>query len=160
MTDFSLYRPNVGLMLINKQKKVWMGLRKDSLYLPFPLDQMWQMPQGGIDDGETPVIAAHRELYEETSVKDVSILDQTKDWICYDLPERLQFKIWNGKFKGQRQLWFLCQMKGDDSQININTDHPEFVAWKWEDPSKVLESTVVFKRDVYKNVLNSFKHHL
>ncbi len=143
------YRRNVGVMLVNAEGKVFVGQRKDR-------DQAaWQMPQGGIDDGEKPKDAALRELWEETGVSPelVTIEAKTEDWIAYDLPHDVVPNIWKGRYKGQEQKWFLFRFNGTDDQVNINTDHPEFSRWKWIDPSELVDAIVPFKRAVYEQVL-------
>lgn len=142
------YRPCVGILLMNRDGKVFLGERLDT-------PGAWQMPQGGIDDGEKPKAAALRELEEETGVDRqlVKILGQTADWVLYDLPPNLLGKVWGGKYAGQKQIWFKMLFTGDDSTINIKTKHPEFRQWKWSDPADVISEIVEFKRDVYRGVL-------
>ncbi len=150
------YRPCVGVCLINAQGLIFAGLRRDSTA------QAWQMPQGGIDDGEKPRIAALRELWEETGVTAdlVEFLAKTDDWVTYDLPPDLLGKVWGGKYRGQRQKWFLYRYLGTDAQINIATEHPEFAQWKWIKADAMLASIVPFKRAVYDSVVASFQAHL
>lgn len=150
------YRPCVGVTLINAQGQIWTGQRLDST-LP-----AWQMPQGGIDAGESPRDAALRELWEETGVTAdlVEILDETPDWLTYDLPPELLGKVWKGKFRGQKQKWFLCRFHGHDSQISIDRPHPEFAAWKWIGAQEMCDSIVPFKRAVYAQVVDRFRAHL
>ncbi len=152
-TDFTLpteYRLGVGIMLINSENKVFVGQRADRFA------DAWQMPQGGIDLGEEPVDAALRELYEEVGVKNVEILASTKDWISYDLPHDLIPELWNGKYRGQKQMWFLMRMKGGDELINIKTEIPEFVKWKWIDLKELPNVIVEFKRELYVQLVNYF----
>jgi len=147
------YRPCVGIALINAEGLVFAGRRKDN----FP--EAWQMPQGGIDDGETPRTAALRELWEETGVTAdlVQPVAKTHHWITYDLPPELTGKIWGGKYRGQRQKWFLYRFTGTDEQINIETAHPEFSAWRWVDADALVQGIVPFKRAVYEQVVASFR---
>jgi putative (di)nucleoside polyphosphate hydrolase len=155
MTDLP-YRPCVGVCLINAQGLIFAGKRKDSP------SQAWQMPQGGIDDGEKPKQAALRELGEETGVTAdlVQILDKTADWLTYDLPPELLGKVWGGKYRGQRQKWFLMRYLGGDDQNNIAANDPEFSAWKWIAADEMLAEIVPFKRDVYAQVIDAFRAQL
>lgn len=150
------YRPCVGVMLVNKAGKIFVGQRFDSI------NAAWQMPQGGIEKGETPQEAALRELGEETGVSaDLVLLEgETDDWVTYDLPHDLVPKIWKGRFRGQEQKWFLMRFQGRDDQVNIATQHAEFSQWKWLDPLELVTSIVPFKRDVYRYVLAEFKDKL
>ncbi len=155
MTDLP-YRPCVGICLINSAGLIFAGQRKDST------SGAWQMPQGGIDEGEKPRAAALRELWEETgiSAEMVEVLDKTEDWVTYDLPPDLLGKVWGGKYRGQRQKWFLMRYLGADAAVNIGTDHPEFSAWKWIGADEMLAGIVPFKRDVYAQVIAAFRGHL
>jgi putative (di)nucleoside polyphosphate hydrolase len=157
-TDVLPYRPCVGVMLINAEGRIFAGQRLDA-----PAGTAaWQMPQGGIDDGEKPRVAALRELWEETGVTAdlVEKIAKTEDWVTYDLPPELLGKIWGGKYKGQRQKWFLYRFLGTDDQVNIATDHPEFSEWRWIGADEMIASIVPFKRAVYEQVVSAFRGHL
>jgi putative (di)nucleoside polyphosphate hydrolase len=143
------YRPNVGVMLANKDGHVFVGQRIDN-------DQAaWQMPQGGMDPGEDPRTAALRELHEETGVTPdlVTIEAETAGWIPYDLPHDIVPKMWKGRFRGQEQKWFLMRFHGRDDQVRIDLEHPEFSAWKWLKADELVGQIVPFKRAVYEKVL-------
>ena len=151
------YRPNAGLMLLNDAGKVFVGKRIDTE------GEAWQMPQGGIDKGEELQAAALRELEEETGIPAdlVEILAVSKDWIKYDFPKELAAKLWvrrsgEPRFRGQKQRWFLMRFKGQETDVNIATDHPEFSEWKWMDPEDLLACIVPFKRGIYEQVLAEF----
>lgn len=150
------YRPCVGVMLVNRDGHVFVGQRIDN---PGPA---WQMPQGGVDKGETPRDAALRELWEETGVTAdlVSIEAESKEWIPYDLPTELVGKLWKGRYRGQEQKWFLMRFCGADEQVNIKTAHQEFSRWKWMAPDQLVNHIVPFKRQVYERVLSTFRDHL
>ncbi len=150
------YRPNVGIMLANPDGMVFVAQRIDS---PGPA---WQMPQGGIDPGEDPEPAALRELEEETGVTPnlVSVAAQSTDWLTYDLPHDLVSKIWKGRWRGQKQRWFLMRYHGVDNQIDIKTEKPEFTRWKWISPDDLVENIVPFKRQVYSQILAEFREFL
>lgn len=150
------YRPNVGIMMINPQGLVFAAQRLDSAV------PAWQMPQGGIDDGEDPRTAALRELEEETGVPPalVQVLAETDGWLTYDLPHELVPNIWGGRFRGQKQKWYLMRFLGRDDQIDIEREHPEFSAWKWIDADSMIEAIVPFKRDMYRQVVAAFRSHL
>lgn len=159
MNDFTKlpYRPCAGIMLANREGQVFVGQRLDAADSPYP--DAWQMPQGGIDQGEDPETAALRELQEETGVVAdlVQIIGRSNKEYLYDLPDELLGKIWKGKYRGQRQSWFLMRFTGQDDQIDIRTDHPEFKNWKWTDPQGLPDIIVPFKRDLYRSVLLEFE---
>jgi len=148
MTSDLPYRPCVGIMLINAAGGIFTAERID-------MPGAWQMPQGGVDEGESLKEAALRELEEETSIprSAVTALNQTTDWIMYDLPDHLLGKVWGGKYRGQKQHWFLLRLDGDEALINLDTDHPEFSRWKWSNPDELVEEIVPFKRGVYEVVV-------
>ncbi|MFC4349293.1 RNA pyrophosphohydrolase [Kordiimonas lipolytica] len=148
MTTDLPYRPCVGIMLVNANGLVFTGERIDT-------PGAWQMPQGGIDAGEAPEVAALRELEEEIGVApdQVKLVRQTEDWVTYDLPPHLLGKAWGGKYRGQKQCWFLMELTAGDDAINIETAHPEFSAWKWTTPDMLVEEIVPFKRTVYTEVV-------
>ncbi|WP_299151731.1 RNA pyrophosphohydrolase [uncultured Tateyamaria sp.] len=152
------YRKNVGVMVLNADGHVWVGQRLDRR----ASQDAWQMPQGGIDKGEQPRDAALRELEEETGITPdlIEIVAETDGWIKYDLPTDLISKLWKGRFRGQKQKWFLMRYAGTDAQVNIATDEPEFSSWKWLAPDALPDAIVPFKRDVYVRVLAAFEAHL
>ena len=147
------YRPCVGIMVCNRDGGIFAGQRLDSS------SGAWQMPQGGVEKDEHPEKAAFRELEEETGIPKsaVTIIAQTDDWIPYDLPHHLVLKLWKGRYRGQKQKWFLMQFAGDDDLINIHTDEPEFSEWAWLPADTLLDAIVPFKRDTYERVIREFK---
>lgn len=139
-------RSGVGIVVLNKDDKVFVAKRIDNP------KNFWQMPQGGVDDGEDYLTAAYRELEEETSIKNVELISELDGFITYNLPDRLLGIIWKGKYKGQIQKWFLMRHIGNDSEINIQTKKPEFLDWKWVDLKEITQLVVDFKLHVYKEV--------
>lgn len=144
------YRPGIGIMLLNSQNMVLVGRRIDTT------SDAWQMPQGGIDDGEEPREAVMRELEEEVGTNKAEIILESTEWLSYDLPDRLISRIWNGKYRGQKQKWFALRFLGEDSDININTKHPEFCEWKWATMVDLPDLIVPFKKDIYSKVVEEF----
>ena len=147
------YRPCVGIVLIDGNGHVFVARRTDT-------PGAWQMPQGGIDPGETPAQAALRELHEETGISHAEILAETDGWVRYDLPEHLRGKVWRGRFRGQEQKWFLCRFTGTEDEIDLTAHQREFDAWQWMPADRVLAQIVPFKRDVYETVLAEFAPYL
>jgi len=139
-------------MLMNQDSLVLVAQRIDQAA------EAWQMPQGGVDEGETPRQAAIRELNEEIGTKKVKIIGETKEWISYDLPQNLANKVWGGRFRGQTQKWFAMRFLGNDEDINLATENPEFVEWKWTIMENLLNIAASFKRDSYTKVITSFQH--
>lgn len=150
------YRPCAGVMLLNRDGKVFVGQRIDNSL------EAWQMPQGGIDEGEDAEAAAIREVGEETGIAPdlVEIVARSDEDLFYDLPLDLIGKVWKGRYRGQRQSWFLMRFLGEDTDIDIVTEHPEFRAWKWADPAELPTMIVPFKRALYEKVLELFSTHL
>ena len=157
------YRPNVGIMVLNRDGLVWVGRRlvEDKGEMT-GASQLWQMPQGGIDKGEEPYPAALRELYEETGMRSVSFLAEAPDWIDYDLPPELVGIALKGKYRGQTQRWFAVRFDGDESEISIDPPPgghaPEFDRWEWKPMDSLLDLIVPFKRGVYEEVVAAFRH--
>ncbi len=139
-------RNGVGILVLNKNDQVFVAKRIDNP------KNYWQMPQGGIDEGESYLDAAYRELKEETSIQSVSLIKEIKDHITYDLPDHLLGIIWKGKFKGQKQKWFIMRFYGNENEININTKKAEFLEWKWVDINQITKLVVDFKLHVYKKL--------
>ena len=140
-------RIGVGVIVLNNQNQVFVGKRKDN-----PGDK-WQMPQGGVDKGESYINAMKRELFEETSIRSIKILKELDRIYEYELPDNLVGIIWKGKFRGQKQKWFITRFLGNESEININTKHPEFIDWKWIEPKLLPDVIVNFKKNLYLNLL-------
>ena len=147
------YRPCVGVVVQNADRFVWAGRRIDNAA------DAWQMPQGGVDDGEAPRHAAFRELTEETSIPSdaVTLIGEMDEWIPYDLPHDLVPKLWKGRFRGQTQKWFLFRFDGDDALIDIDTEEPEFSHWAWMRPEDLVNKIVPFKRETYRRVFDAFQ---
>ena len=150
------YRRGVGVMLLNADKQVWVGRRIDNT------DEAWQMPQGGIDEGEVPLATALRELEEETGIPPylVEKIAECPERLRYDLPDELRPHLWGGRWRGQEQDWFLCRFLGRTSDVNIATAEPEFCDWKWVDPELLPELIVPFKREVYSTIVAGFRDQL
>ena len=144
-------RSGVGIVVLNKENKVFVAKRIDNP------KNFWQMPQGGVDDGEDFLKAAYRELEEETSIKSVELIKELDGTITYELPDRLLGLIWKGKYRGQKHKWFLMRFVGADNEINIKTKHPEFLEWKWVELEKITDLVVDFKLHVYKEVKDKLK---
>ena len=156
------YRPCVGIMLLNRQGLAFIGRRKDG---PEHGDEVhvWQMPQGGIDEGEDPWPAALRELYEETNIRSVEKIGEIEGWLTYDIPREIVGQAWKGKYRGQKQKWFALRFTGDDSEIDIahpggGHHKPEFVAWRWEPVANLPRLIISFKRAVYERVVREFSN--
>ncbi len=146
------YRPGVGLMLLDREGRIWVGERGDA-------PGAWQMPQGGIDQGESPEAAALRELEEEVGTGKARIIAESRDWLTYDLPPRLLKRAWGGKWRGQRQKWFLLRFQGEDSDIDVNRHHPpEFSSWRWAEVGELIDLAIAFKRPLYERVVAEFRH--
>lgn len=145
------YREGVGVMLLNSAGQVFVGRRIDTR------SEAWQMPQGGIDEGETPREALLRELAEETGVSEVSFVAESEGWYHYDLPSELVPTFWGGKYRGQKQKWFVVRLEAGDEHINIQTEHPEFEEWKWVEAREVPSLIVPFKREMYTQLVEEFR---
>ena len=147
------YRPCVGMMLFHKDRqRVFVARRIDTRA------EAWQMPQGGIDGGESPEDALFREMHEEIGTDKAVVLAQSKDWLSYDLPEELVPNLWNGKYRGQTQKWFALEFTGEDGDINIETKNPEFLAWRWEKLENIPQLIVPFKRELYTQLVAEFAY--
>jgi len=144
-------RIGVGIIVLNKQNKIFVGKRKDN-----PIDK-WQMPQGGVDENEDYLTAMKRELLEETSIKNIIVLKKIDGWFEYELPKNLLGIIWKGKFRGQKQKWFIVKFTGEDREVNLNTKHPEFIEWKWIHLNELTEKVVNFKKKVYEGLYEEIK---
>ena len=144
-------RTGVGIIVLNKQNKIFVGKRKDN-----PGDK-WQMPQGGVDEGEDYITAMKRELLEETSIQNIEVIKEIDKIYQYELPENLVGIIWKGKYRGQKQKWFITRFLGEEKEINLNTKNAEFVDWKWIEPKLLPEVIVDFKKDLYLNLLREIK---
>ncbi|MCL4711504.1 MAG: RNA pyrophosphohydrolase [Pseudorhodoplanes sp.] len=156
------YRPCVGVMLLNRKGLAFIGRRKDG---PEHIDEVhvWQMPQGGIDEGEDAWPAALRELYEETNVRSVEKLGEIGEWLTYDIPRDIVGQAWKGRYRGQKQKWFALRFTGNDSEIDIahpggGHHKPEFIAWRWEPVANLPRLIIPFKRPVYEEVVKAFAH--
>tara|TARA_A100000164_G_C21784757_1_gene712820 strand:- start:502 stop:969 length:468 start_codon:yes stop_codon:yes gene_type:complete len=147
-------RQGVGIIVLNQSNKVFVAKRKDN-----PIDK-WQMPQGGIDKNETPFDAMKRELAEETSITNIKVIKEIENWLEYELPPNLLGKIWKGKYRGQKQKWFIVKFIGNDNEINLSTEHPEFIEWKWIDYNNLPEVIVDFKKEVYKKLKIELKNFI
>ena len=145
------YRPCVGIMLINQQGDIFGGQRLDNRA------EAWQMPQGGIDEGEDVETACFREMREEIGTNKADILRLHPDWLNYDIPRPLADNLWSGAFRGQTQKWVALRFTGEDTDINIQTEDPEFISWQWLSPDELIQRAVPFKRDVYTNIMAEFK---
>jgi putative (di)nucleoside polyphosphate hydrolase len=150
------YRPAAGVMLLNREGKVWVGQRLDSTL------EAWQMPQGGLDPGENAEAGALRELEEETGITrdKVELLARAPGELLYDLPDDLLGKVWKGNWRGQRQTWFLMRFIGEDGDVNLETPEPEFRAWKWAEPQELPSLIVPFKQGLYRDILKAFAPYL
>ena len=145
------FRRGVGIIVLNKQNKIFVGKRKDN-----PGDK-WQMPQGGVDEGEDYITAMKRELLEETSIQNIEIIKEIDKIYQYELPENLVGIIWKGKYRGQKQKWFITRFLGEEKEINLKTKHAEFIDWKWIEPKFLPDVIVNFKKDLYLNLLKEIK---
>ena len=144
-------RIGVGAIVLNSENKIFVGKRADN-----PIDK-WQMPQGGVDKGENFISAMKRELKEETSIQNIKILKQIDQWFEYELPKNLLGIIWKGKYRGQKQKWFIVKFNGNESEINLETKHQEFIEWKWVKMDELPEIIVEFKKGIYKKLLIELK---
>ena len=147
-------RNGVGAIILNKENKVFVGKRKDN-----PVDK-WQMPQGGVEIGESYLSAMKRELYEETSIKSIKILREIDGFFEYELPKNLVGIIWKGKFRGQKQKWFIAKFIGNENEINLQTRNPEFIEWKWIIPDELPKTIVDFKKKMYVDLLKIINDYI
>lgn len=147
------YRPSVGILLMNHNKEIFIAQRRD-----FAQDA-WQLPQGGIDEGETPLEAGFREMKEEIGTDNAEFLAESQDWHNYDFPQFLIPRLWKGQYRGQRQKWLLFKFLGNDSEINIETNHPEFSQWRWAKAEDVVSLAVHFKRSIYNKIILEFQRY-
>ena len=147
-------RIGVGAIVLNKKNQVFVGKRKDN-----PIDK-WQMPQGGVNTGENLIDAMKRELHEETSIQNIKILNEIDGWFEYELPKNLLGKIWKGRYRGQKQKWFVVKFLGNDGEINLQTDKPEFIEWRWLDIENLPNVIVDFKKKVYEKLLPKIRNFI
>jgi putative (di)nucleoside polyphosphate hydrolase len=147
-------RTGVGIVVLNSKNKVFVAKRKDN-----PINK-WQMPQGGVDEGEDLLTAMKRELTEETSITSIKVLREIETWLEYELPKHLVGIIWKGKYRGQKQKWFVVKFLGNEDEININTKNPEFIEWRWIDIKKLPEVIVDFKRHIYVRLVAELKEFI
>jgi len=151
------YRPGVGALLLNGAGRVWVGerIRRAGQQMEYP----WQLPQGGLDEGEDPRDAVIRELEEETGTAKAEIIGETPDWLTYDLPAEVRDRVWKGRFRGQRQKWYALRFLGRDGDFDLNTHHkPEFSSWRWAPMAELPALVVPFKRGLYHDLLAAFGH--
>ena len=147
-------RNGVGVVILNNKNEIFVGKRKDN-----PVNK-WQMPQGGVDEGESYLSAMRRELFEETSIKNIKILKEIDGFFEYELPKELIGIIWKGKFRGQKQKWFITKFIGEENEINLKTKNPEFIAWKWVMPDELPNLIVDFKRNMYLEILKNIRRFI
>jgi putative (di)nucleoside polyphosphate hydrolase len=157
-SDLPAYRPCVGIMVLNRAGRVWIGRRHDAPAEPEGPGAWWQMPQGGVDASEDPAVAALRELDEETGIRSVTLIAESADWYTYDLPPDLRANAWSGRYRGQKQKWFAARFAGSDDEIAlVRPGHkPEFDAWRWAPVGELIGLVVPFKREVYERVIAEF----
>ena len=148
------YRPCVGLLVINVEGLIFAGKRMDSN------SKAWQLPQGGIEKGESILDAGLREMKEEIGTNNVTFIGEMEEWLKYDLPKNLIYRLWDGRYRGQTQKWLAYKFLGEDKEININTKNPEFSDWKWINANELPELAIPFKREIYKKVLKTYSKYL